>query len=171
MKWTELFAAYGAALSTVTFMWTVARSRPRVKVDLLYGVQRDVSGVHVSVRNRSAHPVRLVAISFMYQWKKQSVRDRLIASLRYRRLSRWQGWVHWGLHLRDIDDGCPVTVAPHDAFHLIVPDDLVEELIAKSACGAIVAVVQDALWNNSYSDRYTGVGAVQAAKVKLWNSK
>ncbi|WP_285310333.1 hypothetical protein [Stenotrophomonas maltophilia group sp. Smal32] len=155
MKITEILAVYGAVLSSLTFLWTVARARPSVKVDLLYGIEGTASGVCVIVRNKSAHPVRLIAISLLYERRKRTMRQRVWQALRYRDFSRYLGWVSWSPILAGLDTGCPVTIEPNDAYRFLVPLELAEKLIAKSSSNCIAASVQDALWNNYYSDRYS----------------
>lgn len=155
MKLTEMLAVYGAVLSSLTFLWTVARTRPRVKVDLLYGIEKATSGVCVIVRNKSAHPMRLVSITFLYEGGKKSLWEHTRYALRYRNFSRYNGWVRWSPMLAGLETGCPVTVDPNDAYRYLLPMEVAEELMAKSSSNCIAAAAQDALWNNYYSGRYT----------------
>ena len=55
MKITDYLAIYAALLSTFVFFWNVVQSRPRIKVDLIFGVEGSGeplrSGIYVFVRN------------------------------------------------------------------------------------------------------------------------
>lgn len=81
--------------------------------------------------------------------------QRVRQALRYRDFSPYLGWASWSPILAGLDTGCPVTIEPNDAYRFLVPLELAERLIAKSSSNCIAASVQDALWNNYYSNRYT----------------
>lgn len=43
LKLTEYLAIYAAALSTFVFLWNVLQSKAKVKVDLVYGIEGEVT--------------------------------------------------------------------------------------------------------------------------------
>ena len=75
LKITDFLAIYGASLSTIIFIWSVLRSRPKVKVRLIPGTGENGGefqmGVCIFVQNPSAHTVHLSNISLLYPYKKQ----------------------------------------------------------------------------------------------------
>jgi len=171
MKLTEFLGVYGAVVSSLTLLWNVSRTRPSVKVNLIYGVEAERSGVYVFVRNKSAHPVRISAITILYRSGNRSIWEAAWDALRYRNVSRYQGWVHWAPSASYLDTGCPVTLAPSDAHKFLIPDEVAEGVLAASGQEGIVAAAQDALWNVYYSNRYRGYGRRAARKLSLWRSR
>jgi hypothetical protein len=155
MKTTDWLAVYGAAISTFTLLWTVAKARSRIKVVMLYGYEGDKQGAYISVQNRSGHAVRISAISLAYQLETTAW-VRLVQLVKYRRITQWAGWVRVPLRTRGVKDGCPVTIPPHDEYHIIVEHQLVDDLINESASDSVVAIIQDVLWNDVYSNKYQG---------------
>lgn len=171
MKLTEVMAVYGAVLSTLTFLLTVFRARPRLKVDLIYGTEDDRAGVFVYVRNASSHKVRVESITLLYQAVRISVWRRLIDMLVYRRLYRWHGWAISLEPSGGLSTGCPLTLEPHAAHRFMIPDQIMDRLLEKGVSERVVAKAQDALWKDYYSRPYTAVRYRGARRILFWTSK
>lgn len=153
MKVTDWLAVYGAVLASLTFLWNVLKARPRIKVVMVYGIEGDKHGGYISIQNNSEHAVRISAISLASQ-RRMSLWACAVHAVKYRRLNRWIRWNGTSLRTLGVEDGCPVTIPPHDEYHVIVPLDVVDTICSRSACKSTVAIVQDVLWNNAYSNRY-----------------
>lgn len=72
MKWTEIataiVAAYGAILATVTFIYQLWSTRPRLKVDIAWGMApSSTSDIFITVipRNRGLKSVTLNQLGFL----------------------------------------------------------------------------------------------------------
>lgn len=69
IKLTEGLAIYGAILSTFVFTWNILRSRPKIRIQIVYGI----SGVVVSIQNPSSGPVHITSVSFLYPFGQTPV--------------------------------------------------------------------------------------------------
>ncbi len=155
MKVTDYLAIYAAILSSVVFLWNVLQSRPRFKVDLLFGVDTvdgvTTSGASIVVRNTSSHDIHLAAISLVYPYSKVGTKERLLHLWRYKRWPRRLGWCHTSLSNYSIKDGCPMRLEARKSHHVFVPKEIVEKVLSEATRDSLIATVQDQLWNNVYS--------------------
>jgi hypothetical protein len=159
LKITDYLAIYAAILSSVVFLWNVLQSRPRFKVDLLFGVDTvegvTTSGVSIVVRNTSSHDIHLAAIGLLYPYTKVGIKERLLHLWRYKRWPRRVGWCHTGLSNYSIKDGCPMCLEARKSHHVLVPKEIVERVLSEATGDKLIATVQDQLWNNIYSRPFT----------------
>jgi len=154
MKATELLAIYAAILSTVVFAWNVFQSRPRLKVLIVFGIEGQVIGAHISVQNRSPHTVHLSNISLLYRDRQPTWREWLRHAWDFRRIPRRLGWVHSSLSNYAIPDGCPVALDARNSHHVLVPEQTLQEIFRRTGNNLLIAVVQDKLWSSVYSNVY-----------------
>lgn len=155
LKVTDYLAIYAAILSSVVFLWNVLQSRPRFKVDLLFGVGTvdgvTTSGISIVVRNTSSHDIHLAAISLAYPYTKVGAKERLLHLWRYKRWPRRLGWCRISLSNYSIKDGCPMCLEARKSHHVLVPKEIVEKVLSEATRDDIIATIQDQLWNNVYS--------------------
>ena len=152
MKVTDWLAIYGAALSTIVFAWNAFQSRPRLKVVIVFGVDDNVHGAHVSVQNRSPHTVHLSNISILYRYRSSSLKEWLSHAWEYKRIPRRLGWVYSPLSNYNVRDGCPIALEARNSHHIMIPDAVLESIFSKTSERKIIAVVQDKIWNSVYSN-------------------
>jgi len=157
-KLTELLALYGAVLSTFVFIWNVLRSKHRITVNLIYGIDGDGDdfqpGVYALIRNPSTNMVHISGMSILYPWKKASFSDILINSIKCKRLFTAYGWVHTSLSFYDIDDECPISIQPGHAHKVLIPDKVVDKILEEAVSRTIMVSVQDQLGNNTCSKAF-----------------
>ncbi|MGR5139965.1 hypothetical protein [Vibrio jasicida] len=155
MKLTDYLAIYAAVLSTLVFIWNMLQSKPKVRVDLIYGIEEDgddlKSGVYIFVRNLSSHQVHLSNLSLMYPYRKVSVKERIIHAWKYNRFPIRIGWVSTSLSNYSIDDGCPICIEPRMSHKVLITDDKLAQLLDDAIDNSVIACAQDQLWNNTYS--------------------
>jgi len=155
LKITDYLAIYAAILSSVVFLWNVLQSRPRFKVDLLFGVDTvegvTTSGVSVVVRNTSSHDIHLAAICLLYPYTRVGAKERLMHLWRYKRWPRRVGWCHTSLSNYSIKDGCPMCLEARKSHHVLIPKEVIERILSEATRDNLIASVQDQLWNNVYS--------------------
>lgn len=158
MKITDYLAVYAAVLSTLVFLWNVLQSRPRVKVDLIFGIEGSgdavMSGVYVCVRNLSSHDIHLANIDILYPYTKPSWKERIAHAWRFKRLPKRMGWVHSSLSNYSVASGCPVCVEARKSHQVFIPQASVERMLADAVDRSLMACAQDQLWNNAYSSRF-----------------
>lgn len=159
LKITDYLAIYAAILSSVVFLWNVLQSRPRFKVDLLFGVDSvegvTTSGVSIVVRNTSSHDIHLAAIGLLYPYAKVGIKEKLLHLWRYKRWPRRVGWCHTGLSNYSIKDGCPMCLEARKSHHVLVPKEVVERVLSEATGDKLIATVQDQLWQNVDSRPFT----------------
>lgn len=159
MKFTEYLAIYGAMLSTFVFLWNYVRSRPKIKVELVYGSgvsdneSNQVIGVYISVQNISNHTIHLSNISLLAPDNSPSLKDRITNIIRYKRHSKI-GWVTFFLSRYGISDGCPMSLEGRKSHDIFIPMYVIDEILNESPHRKIRAVVQDELWNDTYSRQF-----------------
>lgn len=158
MKFTDYLAIYAAVLSTVVFFWNIRQSRPRIKVDLIFGIEGSgenmTSGVYVFVRNVSSHDVHLTNIDILYRYTTPKLVQRISHMWRFKTWPRRLGWVHSSLSNFAIESGCPVTLEANKSHKVFIPDPIVEEMLEKGIYRSLMAGVQDELWRNVYSKEF-----------------
>lgn len=146
---------YAAILSSVVFIWNIARATPRFKVDLGVGVNDEngecKSGIFISIRNPSPHIVHLAVVSILYKFEKIGIIGRIKHTLKYRRLPYSVGWVYSSLSNYEIDDKCPISLEPGTSHNIFVPDNIIQEILKDNELSKLKASVQDQLWRNKYS--------------------
>jgi hypothetical protein len=151
-------AIYGAFLSSAVFIWTVQKSRAQLKIKLVLAVEtkkgKTELGLGVSVQNPSARAVHLSNLSFLYPYRNATVGERLRHLYRFRSLPRTVGWVFSNFSLRDVEDGCPVTIEPGKSHYVFVPNKVLTDLLSDAVEPAVKVVAQDALWRNKYSAKF-----------------
>lgn len=155
LKITDYLAIYAAILSSIVFLWNVLQSRPRLKVDLLFGVEtvddETTTGISVVVRNNSSHEIHLAAIGLLYPYTRVDLKERLLHLWRYKQWPRRVGWCHTSLSNYSIKDGCPMCLEARKSHHVLVPKAVVEKILSEATRDNLIAAVQDQLWNNVYS--------------------
>lgn len=155
MKITDYLAIYAAILSSVVSLWNVLQSRPRLKVDLLFGIDTvegvTTSGVSIVVRNTSSHDVHLAAIGLLYPYTRVGAKEKLLHLWRYKRWPRRVGWCQTSLSNYSIQDGCPMCLEARKSHHVLVPKEVIEKILAEAMRDRLIATVQDQLWNSVYS--------------------
>lgn len=158
MKFTEVLAIYAAVLSTSVFAWNVIQSRPRIKVDLLPGVEESGDGaqhgLYIVVRNVSSQEVHLSAIDVLYPYTRVGFRERLAHLWRFRRLPRRAGWVHTRPSYYSVDTECPKRLDLRSSHSVFLPQQSVERLLTDATSRTLRARAQDQLWNSVYSRPY-----------------
>ncbi|WP_143520352.1 hypothetical protein [Halopseudomonas pelagia] len=155
MKITEILAIYAACLSTLVFIWNIAKATPKFKVDLLHGIEEKdggyVGGLYVTVRNHSSHKIHLASFDLLYQSERQSFFKKLFHFIKYRNWSNSVGWVHCCPSLYGVKCNYPVGLEAFQSHQLFIPEDVVNEVLEKSINRKIKAKAQDQLWRNKYS--------------------
>jgi len=158
LKITDYLAIYAAILSTLVFAWNALQSRPRLRVDLIFGIEGSgdamKSGVYIFVRNLSSHDVHLSNISILYPYRTASLKERFAHVWRFRRLPRRLGWVHSSLSNHSVGSGCPVCLEARKSHQVFISEPTLETMLAEANGQAIMACVQDQLWNNVYSGQF-----------------
>jgi hypothetical protein len=155
MKTTDYLAVYAAALSTLVFLWNVSQSRPRFRIDLIFGIdtkdQLTESGVYIIVRNVSNHDIHLANIGFLYKSRSPTLKERATHVWRFRRLPRRLGWVHSSLSFYNVPNGCPVTIEARKSHRVFLPSSAVKSMIADASAPLLIASAQDELWSEAYT--------------------
>ncbi|CAJ1811565.1 hypothetical protein PEKONANI_01563 [Aeromonas jandaei] len=155
MKLTDYLAMYAAVLSTLVFLWNVYQSRPKIKIDLLFGVESKEgavrSGVYIIVRNMSSHDIYLSNISILYPYGKSSLKDRLSYLLKNKRYPSRVGWVSSSLTNYEIEHGCPMCLGARQSHQVLVPYNMVDVILENVERRILIGCVQDQLWQNTYS--------------------
>ena len=156
MKITELLSIYAAILSTIVFIWNIARATPRIKVKTVFGIEEvegeQVSGAYISVQNPSSHTVHLANISLLYPYTEINFKDKLVHLFKYRRLPLNVGWCNSSLSYNKVEDKCPIALEPGQSHNVFVPQNVLERIFEESTKREIKAVVQDQLWRNKCSN-------------------
>ncbi|KZN30042.1 hypothetical protein N480_03600 [Pseudoalteromonas luteoviolacea S2607] len=155
MKITEILAIYAACLSTLVFVWNIAKATPKFKVDLLHGIEEKdgeyVEGIYVIVRNHSSHKIHLAGLVLLYQSEKQSILKKLLHFIKYRNWSNSLGWVHCYPSSYGVEHNFPVELEAFQSHELFIPNSVVDEVLEKGINRKIKAKAQDQLWRNKYS--------------------
>jgi len=155
LKLTDYLAIYGAALSTAVFIWNTSRARPKIKVRIAFAVDTidgvTDHGIGVSVQNPSAHTAHITSVSFVYPWRRTTVRERFEHLVRFKRLPFRIGWCHSVLSNYSVDDRCPTSIEPGKSHWIFVPDAVLQQLLDDAIKRTFVVQVQDALWRNKTS--------------------
>jgi hypothetical protein len=158
LKTTDYLAIYAALLSSFVFVWNVLQSRPRIKVDLIFGIEGSgenlKSGAYIFVRNVSSHDVHLSNISILYRYMVPSIWQRIAHAWRYKTLPRRLGWVHSSLSNFSIESGCPLCLEARKSHKVFIPNSTLETMLAEAIDRSIMACVQDQLWSNVYSGKF-----------------
>lgn len=157
MKLTDYLAFYAAVLSSIVFIWNLIQSRPRIRVRLVTATEskNDVFqfGVYICIQNLSSHAVNISHVSLLYETSGSGFLSRLRHLIKYRRISRRVGWCSSSLSNYGIEDKCPYKVEARDALNIFVPDEAVKSLLSTAKSDNIMAVAQDQLWIDRYSNR------------------
>jgi len=168
-KLVEILAIYGATLSTFVFIWNVVRSKRRISVKLIYGIEGEgddfKSGVYVFIQNPSSSVVHISGISILYPWRKAGFVNIFKNSIKNRRLFTTYGWVHTSLSLYGVKDGCPISIEPGHAHKVLITDKIINEILEDAIDRKIMASVQDQLWNETRSKKF-GVQPLPNEKSK-----
>jgi hypothetical protein len=158
MKLTDVLAIYGASLSTGTAVWNYFRARPQVRVVLIFALEtiqgESQHGIGISVQNVSAQTVHISNVSFLYPFRRSTLRDKLMHLIRFKRIPRDDGWCYSNLSLHGIEDGCPASIEPGKSHWIFVRHEVFDGLLEGARSPRVKAVVQDALWRNTYSKEF-----------------
>ncbi len=151
---TDYLAVYAAVLSTLVFAWNIRQARPRLRVDLLPGVEGTDEprfGYYITIRNASSHVVHVAAIGVMYPYVRVGLRDAIEHFRRFRRLPRRLGWVHASLSHHGLNIQCPVSIEARNSHSIFIPEDCLARILAEASERQLIAYVQDQMWKNVYS--------------------
>ena len=155
MRFTDLLAIYGAGLSTATAVWNYFRSRPQVRVLLIFALEtikgESQHGIGISIQNVSTQTVHISNVSFLYPYAKSTLRDKVKHLIRFRQIPRNDGWCRSNLAFHGIEDGCPTSIEPGKSHWIFVRHEVLEGLLEHAESRRLKAVAQDALWRNTYS--------------------
>ena len=152
MKVTEWLAVYAAILSTATFSWNFLQSRPRAKTSVMFGIKEGEGvGIYVVIYNRSSHKIHLANVGLMYQFKKETLREKIHYIWRFHRWPSRPGWCNYDLQLFGFSAGCPTTIEPRSSHDVFIPDEKVREILKDAISTKIGACSQDKLAQNSYA--------------------
>ncbi len=158
MKFTDYLAIYAAILSTLVFAWSVLQSRPRIKVDIIFGIEgsgyNKKSGVYIFIRNLSSQKVHLASIDVLYAYKCVGLKERITHLWKFKRIPRRLGWVTSNLSNYSVESGCPVWLEARTSHKVFLSELTLEAVLAGAIHRSIIACVQDQLWNNVYSSTF-----------------
>lgn len=155
----DYLAIYAAILSTGIAFWNYAQARPRIKVNVIGGMDTSTSpsqmGAFVYVRNLSSHDVPLSAIVLLFRFGSTSFAKRVRHLVKYKQLPHTVGWAHASLSNYAVNDGCPTVVAARSSHRIFIPEAVLERIATQSGKRVLMCSVQDQLWNSIYSNHYT----------------
>ena len=155
---TDYLAIYGAVVSTATAVWNYQRSRGKVRVVLIFALEKvegeSQVGLGISVQNVSAQTVHLTNVSFLLPFRRMTLRRRIANTMRSKRILRTDGWAYSSLSLHSISDECPASIEPGKSHWIFVPDQLIREVLEGAIEPSIRAVASDALWRKTYSKTF-----------------
>lgn len=158
MKTTDYLAIYASVLSTLVFFWNVLQSKPKIKVDLIFGIEGEGdqlrSGAYMFVRNLSSHDVHLSNFSILYPYRKTGLKERLGYVWKYKRMPKTIGWVTSSLSNYSIEDGCPICLKARNSYSVFIPDTSIEAMLTDASHRSLIGCVQDQLWQNTYSREF-----------------
>jgi hypothetical protein len=112
------------------------------------------TGIGISIQNVSTQPVHIANVSFLYPYSSWTFWGKLKHFIRYKRILRNDGWCHSGLSLHGIEDGCTVSIEPGKSHWIFVPHEVLDGLLESARSRRVKAVVQDALWRDTYSKAF-----------------
>lgn len=155
----DYLATYAAILSTLVAIWNYAQARPRIKVNVVAGMDTSNPasrmGAYVYVRNLSSHDVPLSAITLLFRYGSTSFAKRAKHLIKYRQLPRTVGWAQASLSNYAVDDGCPTVVAARSSHRIFIPEAVLERIAAQSGKRVLMCSVHDQLWNRIFSNHYS----------------
>lgn len=158
MRLTDFLAIYAASLSTTIALWNYFRSRPQLRVRLIFALGtiegESQSGLGISIQNVSAQTVHITTVSLLYPYRRSTVSDKINHLIHFRRIPRNDGWCHSNLSLNGITDGCPTSIEPGKSHWIFVRHEVLDRLLEDAESRRLKAVVQDALWRNRYSKAF-----------------
>jgi hypothetical protein len=158
MKLTDFLAIYGAGLSTVIAAWSYFRTRPQVRVLLIFAFEtiegESQYGIGISIQNISSQTVHISNVSFLYPYGRSTFLNKLKYLVRFKRIPHDDGWCHSNLSQSGVSDGCPTSIESGKSHWIFVRHEVLEEFLERAKSRRIKAVAQDALWRNTYSKAF-----------------
>lgn len=158
MRLTDFLAVYAASLSTTIALWNYFRSRPQLRVRLIFAIETIEdelqSGIGISIQNVSGQTVHITNVSFLYPYRRSTVLDRLKHLIRFKLIPWNDGWCHSSLSLHGLHDGCPASIEPGKSHWIFVRHEVLDRPFERAESFRLKAVVQDALWRNRYSQAF-----------------
>ncbi|RYY03963.1 MAG: hypothetical protein EOO53_05515 [Gammaproteobacteria bacterium] len=158
LKFTDHLAIYGALLSTLVFLWNVTRAIPRIKVKLIFGLEKVhddyEAGVFIFVQNPSSSAVHLSNISILYPYAKVGIVARLSHIFKYGRIPKHLGWVHSSLSNYHLDNGNQLSLDPGKSHKVFLSKQILDAIFQNGLRRELIASVQDQLWNTTYSAKF-----------------
>jgi hypothetical protein len=128
------------------------------RVILIYALEtiqgESQHGVGISIQNISTQTVHISNVSFLYPYRKSTFRDKVEHLVRFKRIPRNDGWCHSGLSLHGVEDECPTSIEPGKSHWIFVRHEALEQFLEGAQSRRVKAVVQDALWHNTYSKTF-----------------
>lgn len=158
MELTDYLAVYGAGLSTAIAIWNTLRALPKIRVQLIYAIEsvdgKPQSGMGIFIQNPSTQTAHITSVSFLFQHSIPTLKSFIQYVVKFKRSPRKLSWCHSGLSNFGLDSGCPISIEPGKSHKIIVPEEVLEELLSGAVSRHIKVQVQDALWRNKYSKKF-----------------
>lgn len=158
MDLTKALAVYASLLSTAVFFWNVQKSRPKIRVKIRFGLEHieddPVLGTYVAIQNPSAHTVHITGVDILYRYQNPAFWKRIAFIVKHFRFPSTLGWVHCSLGYYDVATELPKSIEPGQSKLIFIRDEVMKEIISGSPSNEIMAKVQDALWQNTYSKKF-----------------
>ena len=155
LKLTEILAVYGAALSSVVFIWNISRARAKVRVRLSFAIESGddaiKTGVGIFIQNHSTSTVYVTNVSFLYPFRSISYRERFLDIWNYKRITSTAGWCFSALSNYGILHGLPSPIEPGQSHYIFVSDGKLRDVVKTAIRPEVRVSVQDALWRNTLS--------------------
>lgn len=152
---TNWIAVYGAALSTLVFLWNLKNSRAKIKVAITPGVGRISknleAGFYIHIKNLSPHTVHIASAWILYPYCHATFIERLKFIFKYRRFDHYFNWINDTPILKGIKMGLPKSIDARNSHNIFIPYKRVKKKLRDENIEQIAACVQDALGQNKYS--------------------
>lgn len=160
MNFTSAVAVYGAALSTIVFLWNVHRARSKIRVKIVGSSVEGGPGVCVSLQNFTSQTLHVTAIWILVP--DHSMRPyglppwpvRVWRMLKYRRFDRYIGWHRYEGMMKNEAAVLPKAIAPGTSHLVHIPAEPLVRALRECNAQGFAALAQDALWRESHSGIY-----------------
>lgn len=158
MKNTDWLAIYASILSTLIFCWNIIQSKPKIKVDIVFGIGaygvEHISGAYVIVRNLSSVELPIGNVSLLFPAIQTTFKHWISHIWQFKRRPKNLGWCYSNLSNYLIDSGCPINLGPRQSHKIFIADPILEQIFAKATERSLIACVQDQLWNEFFSSPF-----------------
>lgn len=110
-----------------------------------------IFGVCVSIKNPSPNTIHLASVSILYRHARPRLMDYVMHVVRFRRIPRTLGWVHTTLSDYGVNTECPCEISPGSAHNILIPEEVLHQMLAETESDEIRGLAQDQLWRNKYT--------------------